>query len=506
MNYVTHLLVAATTFMWVSELSADTFAASSGACYGQANPTIISESVCAQPKTCKYGNRSELTCRDGITVRALSPKMCMLGDQYPLEFVIEACEDVCDVVLNAQLPEGVTFLKSEPVAKQKGNVLTWDIGPLKKCDCITAKVWLKCDCEGELCACFCASATPVRFCSIVCAKPKLQCQKTGPSEASPGEKITYRVTVTNKGSCAAEEVTVTDNLPEGLQHASGMKSLCYKIGRLAPSECRTIDIPVCAVKRGTFCNTAIVTSCNAESTSCQVCTTISSKDIELKKSGPKEAILGKSAEYQLTVTNTGDLPLTNVVITDSAPQATEIVSASGATIRGHQAVWKLKELKAGDKASFSMTLATCTPGSFTNRATVSTNEGPQASSETTTRWKGMPDIHAKISDSEGPICMGDSTSINISVVNQGPEPDKNVRISVTFPSQVQPTSIAGDVKGTISGNTVTFEPRETLWPRQCVTIRIDAKGRESGNGQIKLEVLSDSSQQPVTQLETVRVY
>ena len=99
------------------------------------------------------------------------------------------------------------------------------------------------------------------------------------------------------------------------------------------------------------------------------------RDVKIAKTGPKEQTLGKNADYQITVTNEGDLPLTNVIVSDSAANSTSIVSANGATVRGNQAVWKLKELKAGEKVTFGITLTTCTPGCVTNRATVNTYEG-----------------------------------------------------------------------------------------------------------------------------------
>ncbi len=72
------------------------------------------------PRRCHYPNANELCCRDGIIVSARNPSMCMLGDQYPFEFDIKACDDVCDVVVVTHLPEGVSFVRSTPEAKVEG--------------------------------------------------------------------------------------------------------------------------------------------------------------------------------------------------------------------------------------------------------------------------------------------------------------------------------------------------------------------------------------------------
>lgn len=451
-------------------------------------------------------NSNELKCRDGLIIRATNPKMCMLGDEYPLEFEVQACDDVTDVEVHVRLPEGVTYQKSCPEGKLVDNLLTWNLGTLKEGQRVQPKVWLKCECEGDMCASFYGRATPIRFCSLVCAKARLVCQKSGPAKAAPGDRITYRVTVTNRGSCAAENVVLTDNIPDGLEHPTGQRTLCYNFGNINPGDCRSVDINLTACKRGNVCNIAVITSCNADSVSCQACTTICSCDLKISKTGPKEQFLGKNSDYQITVVNTGDLPLTNVVVTDCAASSTSIVSANGANIRGNQAVWKLKELNVGEKVVFGMTLSTCAPGCYTSRATVNTCEGCNGTAEISTRWKGRPSIRFNMTNTADPICLNETTCYNIQLSNQGPEPDHNVKVVVRFPRELQPVSISGDLKGVMSGQTVTFQPTDTMWSKQNVNIRIEAKGRESGEGRVVAEVTSDTITTPITQQVSTQVY
>ncbi|MEM1282807.1 MAG: hypothetical protein AAGG81_04560 [Chlamydiota bacterium] len=471
----------------------------------QVCPDPCCEPLCKPAAKCRHPNNNELCCIDGITVYARNPKMCMLGDQYPLEFDIKACKDVCDVRVTTTLPDGVTFMRSEPEAKVDGKTLIWDIGHMQCGECIPAKVWVKCECEGEQCACFCATATPVRFCSLLCAKPILECRKCGPDECAPGDPINYTVTVTNRGSCTATGVVVTDNVPERLEHASGLRTLQYNLGCLEPCECKRINMCFRVVERGEVCNTAVVTACNADTVSCSSKCIVCAECATIDKVGPEEVMIGQNADYQITVTNTGDKPLTQVVVTDCAPRATSIVAANGAKINGNQAVWRMKQLNPGEKVSFSLTLTTCTPGCYTNRVTLNNCQGCVERAEVTTRWKGRPALTMCIKDTKDPICIGEPTSYCVEVENQGSEPDNNVVTVVRFPPEVVPESLGGDVAGTISGQTVTFEPYNHFYPRQKLCYRVNARAKSSGDARVVAEVSSDSIRTPIVQQESTIV-
>lgn len=457
-----------------------------------------------QLKGCKHPSAGEVCC-NGVTVKARNPKMCMLGDQYPLEFDIKACEDVCDVIITTTLPEGVTFIRSQPEARVDGRRVIWAIGHMDKGQCIPAKVWLRCEREGEQCVCFCVKATPVSFCALLCAKPVLCCEKCGPEEVCPGDPIHYTITVTNVGTCTAEDVVVTDNIPDGVEHSSGQKTLCFKLGCLEPCQTKKVDFCVTACKRGKVCNTAVVTACNANQTSCEWCTCVCCCAIECAKVGPKDQAIGKNADYQITVTNTGDKLLTDVIVTDTAPACTSIVAANGASICGNEAVWKVKEMKPGEKLTFNLTLTTCTPGFFTNRVHVTSCQGCTACCEFGTQWRGRPALNICITETEDSICVGDTTRYEITVVNQGQEYDSNVRLVVRFPDELAPLAGSGAAPATVSGQTVTFAPFANLAPRQTIKYVVDAKAMKSGDARVKAEVSSDSFKTPIAQEESTIV-
>lgn len=460
---------------------------------------------CAAPlKPCKYGPAGECSC-NGVTVRAKNPKMCMLGDQYPLDLEITACIDVCDVTITTTLPEGVSFLRSQPEGKVNGREVVWQFGHIERGQTVPAKIWLKCEREGDLCTCFCVKATPVAFCALLCAKPVLVCEKCAPAEVGLCEPINYTITVSNIGTCTAEEVVITDNIPEGLEHSSCQRTLKFNLGCLEPCQTKKVNFTLTGSKRGNFCNTALVTACNANQTSCEACTCVACCQMECEKTGPKVVNAGTNADYKISVVNTGDKVLHEVVVTDIAPSATSIVTAKGAAINGKQAVWKLRELKPGERVNFDLTLTTCTPGYFVNRVNVTNCEGCNSCCEAGTQWKGRPALEVCVSTPENVICVGETSRFKITVSNKGQEYDTNVKVEVTFPSELTPVNASGATASKQSGQTVEFAPYANLAPRQTLEYYVTVKANAAGDLRPKVSVSSDSVKSPITQEESLIV-
>ena len=397
-------------------------------------------------------------------------------------------------------------MRSSPEALlNNGRQVTWNIDGMRAGECLTNRVTLRADREGQMCVCFCVTAVPVQFCTVLCAKPIISCSKTGPAEVGLCDPVNYCVTVTNTGSCPAEDVIVMDQIPPELEHSSGQRTLTYKLGCIEPCQTKKFNVCLTATRLGKACNTIIVTSCNANQCTDTACTLVTQCGVDLQKSGPKEVKIGGQATYDVVVTNIGNKLLTEVAVTDCAPQTTSIVDAKGAQVNGNQAIWKFRELKPGEKQTMQMVVTSCTPGFFVNRASVNTCQGCTARAEAGTRWKGTPGLNVQIVNPEGPVCLGDSTTYYVRVVNQGTEEDNNVSVIVRFPSGVMPTQASGATPGKINNGVVTFTPANILGPRQTLEYRVDAVGREAGDSRIKVEVSSDTYKTPIIQEESTIV-
>lgn len=431
------------------------------------------------------------------------PAELTLGQEFMYLLNVHAHENVADVIVRDIVPDGAVYVRSEPAAEVSGKNLTWKFSEMDAGQAKDIRVWLRPEREGRIGSCATVFALS-RACAYgVVGKPSVALTKTGPATAPLGADIAYTITVSNPGSAVARGVVVTDTIPEGLVHSSGQRTLTFNVGDLAPGQSRTQTVVLKGAKRGRHCNTASVASANAGTANAEACTTILVPGVELVKVGAKEQFLGKAADYTLTVSNTGDTKLTNLVITDTAPAGTRILSASDAAVNGNQAVWRLAELGPGEKKSFNLTLTSATAGSHCNLAAVASAEGQSARAEACTLWRGVGAILVEVVDDPDPILIGNQTTYTVRITNQGSADLVNINTSAAFPANIAPVATQ---QGTVTGQNVKFQTIPRLAAKGVVEFRLTARGVSVGDARVKFTFTEDGLSSPVVEEESTRVF
>jgi uncharacterized repeat protein (TIGR01451 family) len=172
--------------------------------------------------------------------------------------------------------------------------------------------------------------------------------KTLDTTMVPGQNATYTLQATNDGPSAAENVTVTDDLPVGLTFVSiaspdwtctqsGTSLSCLIGSTLAPGAHSTAQLIVAVASSvsGGVENSASVSSTatdpNPANNHATAAATIEiSSDVSLTKQLQGSALtLGKHADYLLTASNAGPSDATNVVVTDTLPTGLTYSSFTG---------------------------------------------------------------------------------------------------------------------------------------------------------------------------------
>jgi uncharacterized repeat protein (TIGR01451 family) len=124
--------------------------------------------------------------------------------------------------------------------------------------------------------------------------------------------------------------------------------------------------------------------------------------IALSGSGPTQAVSGNSATYIITVTDTGPLAATNVVMTDTLPAgATLVSSSSGCTLVGSALSCKLGTLLAGGNATARINVKWTSSGTVYDSASVSSDQVNTAAAAQQTLAFGTPPENS----SDGPLPM-----------------------------------------------------------------------------------------------------
>jgi len=371
-----------------------------------------------------------------IKVVASAPKEAIIGQNYESTVDVTALQHAGEVSISTRIPPNLRYIKSEPPARVEGNKLVWDLGSMNKDQTRRIQIWWAPEQEGKHWVCYVAMAFP-RYCvDTLVGKPMLVISKQGPATANLNQEITYTVVVENKGTAVARGVVVTDQIPEGLVHASGRNTLSFEPVDLAPNASKSYTVPLKAMVRGNVCNVAVARSANAGEVNARACTQIQKKDAVVSLNCPQNGLVGQRANVTFGVQNTGDTPLTRVVVELEYPSVVKVISSDCTTnVVGNKVVWNVGELKAGGQVNCNHTVVAEAEGNHCVRLTMTAAEGISQRAECCTLWQGVPKL--EITKTAPPTARFDSEfTYNIVVRNVGTGVAKNVKVVDPLPAQV----------------------------------------------------------------------
>lgn len=484
----------------ITLISAVFVACGSKSSYTDTQPTHISEHYGA------IDNEIIVQAHD-VTVYQRSDETAVIGQGFPICLRVEShCSAAAVKVISTFNPEEAELIKTEPAAEVNGDEITWEWDYMRAGDCENLTIWLKPKSDGDLVVCTALQVLPMGCICVNCGCPELAITKCGPERVALGCEACYDIEVSNIGTQSAQEVFLKDYVPEGFCHESGKQVIGYHIGTLCPGESRHIPLTFSAIKRGPWCNRAVAESCNCPPVSADACTEVFCHEIALIKTGPETQFHGKSANYQITVTNPGDARLTEVTVVDYAPENTYIRSAKDAATTDHSATWNVGDLEPGESKTLYITLCSDCLGTTCNVAEVSSCEGCTDRAHACTEWLGRSALLMEVIDCEDPLLLGCETCWKIRATNQGTAADHNISIVVNFPQGLQPKEAEGPTQGNIEGQRIYFDPLITLDCKQTAEWTVCARAVALGDHRVRVEMSSETLQEPVVEEESTQVY
>lgn len=412
-----------------------------------------------------------------------------------------------DLVLTEQLPDNfqVDGIDPQPDSNQGGKA-SWSIARLGGGETKTFRVSGSAGAVGEVSAC-----NTISFSTSACAKttivqPALKLEKTAPAEVVICDPIPVKLVITNTGTGAATGVQIKDTLPDGWTTPDGKTSFMVDVGTLRAGESRQATIDLRSSRTGNFTNTADATGEGGLTATASATTVVRQPVLEVTKTGREMIYVGGTVTYDISVTNKGDAPAKNTVLTDVMDASVSFVEATnGGSASGNRVTWNIGTLNPGETKSGSVTVKTSQIKTIRDTATA-TAFCAEASASAETAVRGIPAILLEVIDTEDPLRSGEQTTYVITVTNQGTADDNNIRIVCKVPDEMDYVSADGPTKVNANGREIVFDPIPSLAPKAKATFRVVTRAVSAADTRFATEMTSEMLTRPVNETESTRIY
>jgi len=312
---------------------------------------------------------------------------------------------------------------------------------------------------------------------------QIEVTKTILEQASVGGDLVYRIRI--KAADEVKNVRVVEAIPAGVQFTSAtppaslsgtMASWNFPSMRRGDTQDITVTVKPITEGDHTICSTVTV-----DNTFCLDFFAGQPK-LEVVKKGPATIELGEEASWTVTVTNSGSAVASNVVVTDTLPDAFTPTSNLRQSIG---------DLAPGQTETVTYTAKAVQQGNFQNRAIASyQGSGPDGSGSA----GSSPAASAPIAVVQSGIRVRKSGPaeayvfkpevFQITIENTGDTDLKNVRITDILPKGA---SVANNGRGRVSGNAIGWMiPNLPAGSSQLIRTEIAATRKGESTNTVKL--------------------
>jgi len=327
-------------------------------------------------------------------------------------------------------------------------------------------------------------ATPNRGSDVIMRTNQIKVTKRVLEAASVGGMLKYRITI--EALDDVNNVRLTETMPAGVQFSSANPAASlagananWNFPTMRKGQSQNIDITVKPVTEGDHQICSTVTVDNA------FCLNFfaGQPKLDVVKKGPQSIELGEEASWTVTVTNNGSAEATNVVVTDTLPDAFTPTSNLRQPIGN---------LAPGETKSVTYTAKAVKQGNFSNRA-VATYDGGQSGGPGSSQIASSPIAVVqsgirvrKTGPAEAYVFK--PVTFDITIENTGDTDLKNVRITDLLPKG---TSVADNGRGRVSGNAIGWMiPNLPAGSSQL--IRTEVAATRKGQSTNTVKVLSEN--------------
>lgn len=406
--------------------------------------------------------------------------------------------DAIDVRVVDKVPQGTKFIDSEPAINPTAeNLLEWRLGTVPAGEERSIRVNLIPIVEGEI-----GSIASVRFGTMasvrtLATQAKLELLIESLPEVLIGSPHRLTMQLKNSGTGVARNVTLEVDVPGNMSHSSGVATIAAELGDLHPNESRPIsNLEFTAAQAGKAVCVVRALTADGVLAEKQVNVDVRAPQLTANIQGPRERYLQREAKYTLTVSNIGTATATNLDFAVHLPAGlryidSDIPLASYDRAR-HTVHVGLEELAAGGKAPFMISLMPVELGNQAFSLKASGDLGLTAQAESQVVVNGRAELEFSITQDNGSIEVGATTTYEVQILNKGDMPDRNVQLEIKLPEGARLVNISPQVRYREDGDMVTFEPIEEMPIRDSRTYRFEVQHNQSGTRLIRSRLTSEN--------------
>ncbi|HEX4147772.1 MAG TPA: CARDB domain-containing protein, partial [Pirellulales bacterium] len=318
-------------------------------------------------------------------------------------------------------------------------------------------------------------------------EPKLEMAISGPTDVIYGEHQLYKLTISNPGTGDAEEVMiqlVPINPGEG-------SVATHRLGKLPAGSSKSVEIELTARQAGNISIKADATADGNLRASAAQEVLVRRAGLQVAVAGPKLHYASSPAAYEIRVKNPGDTAAKNVTLVAALPAEVELLSASGdGQFDAAQArvTWSVGEIPAGGDAAVSFKCTLKSTGVNRIEATATAEGDLKDAGLANTQVMALADLVLEVTDTPGPIPVGQEMEFVVHVRNRGTNSAEQVELVAYFSEGFEPIGVEGG-KFELGAGTVLFKPIATLAAGGETSYKIKARASTAGNHRVRVELV-----------------
>ena len=389
---------------------------------------------------------------------------------YTITVKNEGDAAAANVMLSDATPAGLTFVRADKPCDKK---FPCSLGTIPSGTSVSKTVTFRM--EPRIARLQARSRTPrqlrvMEWISTTCPAPRttivrsprepiLVCEKLGPASARAGDVINYKLTVSNIGCVAANNVSLSDVTPPGLTYMNGpcVQSACNRgtvgPGQSLPPVMVRFKVPSGCAAPTSITNTATTVGSNAAPQTCSLFTSVSLEaDLGISVSAPAQVAGGDSFKVSVVVTNggphtaqgaTADVTIGASAIIDSIPAGCTPVAS-----QPNRFTCLLGDLPCGGSRTLDFMVrapacAGCTAGSPIGLSAEAKSQTPDPAlpnrAAKTVQVTCLPISGLTITktDNPDPVVPGQGIVYDITVKNTGASAVSGAVVRDDFPSELR---------------------------------------------------------------------